>query len=156
MVFQEKIRYNMSAGLIILLYSIAAYGFCNIVVFGSGPFRIFEHIREWALSISEHFHLLFSCMMCLPANFGLICSLFNWFFVDMPFTPFNIVFEGTNLWWLAMCFDSVFTSGIVWLIHNVESFFENLGEGNDNSDNPVVNNGEVIQVDDITSKHQED
>lgn len=139
----------MSSGLLILIYSIAIYGFSNIIVFGSGPFKIFEKLREWAYSISEHFHLLFSCMMCLPANLGLLCSLFNWFFVSIPFTPFNIVFQGTNLWWLAMCFDSVFTSGIVWLIHNIESFFENLSE---NEEKGTISAEDSIEVDDITTQ----
>ena len=37
---------TMSNGLLILIYCIAVYGFCNMMAFGSGPFRIFEHIRN--------------------------------------------------------------------------------------------------------------
>lgn len=119
----------MANSLIIFLYSFLAYGSCNVIAFGSGPFKIFEHLRDWATSISEHFGMLFSCMMCLPINFGLICSLFNWFLIpSIAFTPFNILFAGTNLWWLAMLCDAGFTSGIVWIIHQIESFFENIGE----------------------------
>ena len=140
----------MSTGLIIFIYSVAFYGLSNIIVFGSGPFKVFERIREWAYSISEHFHLLFSCMMCLPANLGLLCSLFNWFFIPMPFTPFNILFQGTNLWWLAMCLDSVFASGIVWLIHNIETFFENIGESNEKEETAVQEKS--LPVDDITKQ----
>ena len=44
--------------LIIIAYVFAAFGFCNMVAFGSGPFRIFERIREWSENISEHFGLL--------------------------------------------------------------------------------------------------
>ena len=61
----------MSPWLIIFLYIIAVYGLSNMMVFGSGPFRIFEHIRGISSSISEHFGKLFSCMMCFPANVGL-------------------------------------------------------------------------------------
>ena len=38
----------MSSGLIIFLYCLMAYGACNVIVFGSGPFKIFEYIRYWA------------------------------------------------------------------------------------------------------------
>ena len=115
----------MSNGLIILLYCIMAYGACNVIVFGSGPFKIFDRIRYWSDYIGEHFGQLFSCMMCLPTNFGIICSLVNWFLIPVAFTPFNLVFAGTSLWWLAMLCDGAFTSGIVWFIHTVQEYIEN-------------------------------
>lgn len=115
----------MSGGMLIFLYSIVAYGACNVIAFGSGPFRIFERLREWADGISEHFGSLFGCMMCLPTNFGILCSIFNWFLIPIAFTPFNIVFAGTSLWWLAMLCDGAFTTGIVWLIHTVQEHIEN-------------------------------
>lgn len=102
------------------------YGICNIIVFGSGPFRIFERIRIWAEELDEHFGQLFNCMMCLPTNLGIILSLINWFFIPIAFTPFNILFGGTvGLWWLALIFDAAFTSGVVWLIHHIEEYIEN-------------------------------
>lgn len=116
----------MSTWLIVLCYCLVAYGACNVIVFGSGPFKIFERIRALADRIGEHFGSLFSCMMCLPTNFGLICSLVNWFFIPVAFTPFNLIFAGNpSLWWLAALCDASFTSGIVWLIHHVEEWFEN-------------------------------
>ena len=115
----------MSSCLIIAIYSIVAYGICNIVVFGSGPFRIFEMIRYWSSEINEHFGQMFSCMMCLPTNLGIILSLINWFLIPIAFTPFNLIFAGTTLWWLAMIFDGAFTSGIVWLINTIQEYFEN-------------------------------
>ena len=118
----------MSNWLIIFLYCICAYGFSNMMVFGSGPFRIFEHIRNITDWISEHFGSMFKCMMCFPANLGWVLSLIDWFWIkEIAFTPFNILLIGTNMWWLALILDCFFTSGIVWLIHNFESFFENLG-----------------------------
>ena len=125
----------MGAGLIVLCYSLMAYGACNVIVYGSGPFKIFEHIREWAASISEHFGLLFQCMMCMPTNFGLVCSLVNWFFIPVAFTPFNIVFAGNpTLWWLAMLCDASFTSGAVWFIHHVEEWFEKMVPSDENEE----------------------
>ena len=38
----------MTNALIIFIYSIFAYGLANMMVFGSGPFRIFERIRNHA------------------------------------------------------------------------------------------------------------
>lgn len=122
----------MSSGLMILCYSIMVYGMCNIIVFGSGPFKIFEWIRYWSNEIGEHFGQLFSCMMCLPTNIGVILSIINWFLIPVAFTPFNILFGGmTGLWWLAAIFDGAFTSGVVWLIHHIQEYFENtVGNGN--------------------------
>lgn len=121
----------MSNWFVILLYCIAAYGLSNMMVFGTGPFRIFERIRDLALSVSDNLGKLFSCMMCVPANVGWIVSLIDWFLVKpMALTPFNILLAGTNLWWLAMICDCCFTSGAVWIIHQIESFFESVAEGN--------------------------
>lgn len=115
----------MSSGLIILCYILAAYGACNVIAFGDGPFYIFSRIREWANNISTHFGKVFSCMMCLPANFGWICSIVNWFFIPIAFTPFNIAFgDNPELWWLAALCDGAFTTGIVYLIFILNEFLE--------------------------------
>jgi hypothetical protein len=95
-----------------------------MVAFGSGPFRIFERIRDWSEGISEHFGLLFKCMMCLPANFGWIVSLLNWFLIPVAITPFNIILAGTGLWWLAMILDCCFTTGVVWLLYVLDEWLE--------------------------------
>ena len=130
----------MSNALIIFIYCIAVYGFSNMMVFGSGPFKIFEHIRNISSSISEHFGKLFSCMMCFPANLGWVLSLIDWFFIkNVAFTPFYILLIGTNLWWLALILDCFFTSGIVWLIHNIETFFENIGSPAEPENNDIIN-----------------
>ena len=121
----------MSSWFVVFLYSIAAYGLSNMMVFGTGPFRIFERIRDTAMSVSDNLGKLFSCMMCFPANIGWVVSLIDWFFIkSMALTPFNIILAGTNLWWIAMLCDCCFTSGVVWIIHQIESFFESVAEGN--------------------------
>ena len=136
----------MSPWLIIFLYIIAVYGLSNMMVFGSGPFRIFEHIRGISSSISEHFGKLFSCMMCFPANVGLFLSLIDWFLLpSVAITPFNIFLFGSGLWWLAALLDCCFTSGITWRIHNFETFFENIA--NTNGTIEEIPNDDVIEVD---------
>ena len=135
----------MSTWFVIFIYIISVYGLSNMIAFGSGPFKIFEKIREWSSYVSEHFSSLFSCMMCLPANIGWIASLINWFFIPyIPITPFNLILIGTNLWWLALIGDCCFTTGIVWIVHNVESFFESIATGTasnqtDDVDNDIIN-----------------
>lgn len=145
----------MSVGLIIFCYCIVAYGACNVIVYGSGPFKIFEHIRNISMEIGTHFGTLFSCMMCLPTNFGIIASLVNWFFIPIAFTPFNILFnEYAQLWWLAMLCDGAFTSGIVWIIHHIEEFFETIAEGQkiDDLNHDNTTNDVLYGVEDITHK----
>ena len=133
----------MSNILIIFLYIFAVYGFSNMVVFSSGPFRIFEKIREWSSNLSEHFGTLFSCMICFPANVGWVASIIDWFLIpNLALTPFNILLAGTNLWRVALIADCCLTSGLVWVIHNVESFFESIANGNSSiqeDDNDIIN-----------------
>jgi len=143
----------ISNGLIIFCYCVVAYGACNVIVFGSGPFKFFEKLRRGAKNINEHFGQLFNCMMCLPANFGWVCSLVNKLWIPVAFTPFNIIFKENGVEWynlvlLCLC-DGAFTSGIVWLIHNIETFFENRGKIVEQQVEYITE--DVINVDDITS-----
>lgn len=134
----------MSYWLILFIYILSVYGLSNMMVFGTGPFKIFEKIRTWSLYISEHFSSLFSCMMCLPANVGWIISLIDWFLLSqITLTPFNLLLYGTNLWYIALIGDCCFTSGIVWILHNVELFFENIGGGNISQDDTNNNTIEL-------------
>lgn len=147
----------------IFCYIIMAYGACNVIAFGDGPFYIFTRLREWANNISPHFGKVFTCMMCLPANFGWICSLFNWFCIPIQFTPFNIILHdyNSNLWWLAALCDGAFTTGIVYLIYIMNEYLEKrieyyeqniyLNETNiEGYDNAISGNG-LLTVEDITN-----
>ena len=143
----------MSNWFIIFIFIIYAYGFSNMMVFGSGPFRIFEHVRRITSNISEHFGSMFQCMMCFPANLGWVSSLIDWFALKgIAITPFNILLIGTNLWWVALIGDCVFTSGVVWLLHNFESFFESIAGGesivNTTGSNEEQNDNNVINIHD--------
>lgn len=144
----------MATWLIILLFCFAAYGWANMVAFGSGPFRIFERLRNAAEYISPHFALLFGCMMCLPANIGWICSLVDWFFLpQIAITPFNLLLANTNLWWVAIIGDLGFTSGAVWFIHHVELFFENIAEGNSKQTELIEDESDdIIKVKDMNDE----
>lgn len=122
-----------------------------MMVFGSGPFRIFEHIRNISSAIGEHFGQLFACMMCFPANFGWAMSLVDWFLLpDIAITPFNIILAGTGYWWLALLLDCCFTSGMVWFVHHIEEYFEDLAEASTKSEIVEERDPDNIEVDDIT------
>jgi hypothetical protein len=149
---------------ILICYILTAYGACNVIAFSDGPFYIFSRIREWSYNISEHFAKVFTCMICLPANFGWICSIFNWFLIPLKFTPFNIIFNNSeSLWWLAALCDGAFTSGVVYLIYILNEFLEKKidyyeqntyrNEENVEGFDKMENNGKVFLVEDITKKN---
>ena len=85
-------------------------------------------------------------------------SLINWFFIPISITPGNMLFSEipeTNLWYIAMIFDCCFTSGVVWFIHHIEEWFENLAEGKNSGDSTdfYEEDDSVIDADDITLKN---
>lgn len=140
---------------IFICYVIMAYGACNVIAFSDGPFYIFSRLREFADGISEHFGKVFKCMMCLPANFGWICSIVNWFLIPILFTPFNIIFHSidNNLWWLAALCDGALTSGIVYIIYLLTEYIEKKIDYYEQ--NTYFEEGETedkILVEDITKK----
>lgn len=148
---------------VVLCYTLTAYGACNVIAFSDGPFYIFARLREITYNIHPHFGKLFSCMMCLPANFGWICSLVNWFFIPIAFTPFNIIFGACpNLWWLALLCDGAFTTGMVYLIYILNEYFEKkIDFYEKNTYRDETNTGgfdemnENFVVDDITIKRND-
>ena len=150
----------MTNFLIIAVYLLAAYGACNIIAFGEGPFHIFENLRLWADNINPHFGKLFSCMMCLPANFGWIFSLVNWFLLpEVPITPFNIILVGSSLWWLAMLFDGAITSGFCWLMYRLDDLMGAITTKNEAqtlklTDNSTDKKEKQLLVEDITIKNK--
>jgi hypothetical protein len=147
--------------LIVFCYILVAYGACNVIAFGEGPFHVFSRLRDWAYGISDHFAKMFTCMMCLPANFGWICSLVNWFFIPVAFTPFNIIFAGfPKLWFLALLCDGAFTTGIVYLIYILNEYLEKkidyYEQNTYRNENNVIGfdsaekDGKMLIVEDIT------
>ena len=119
--------------LILICYFFAAFGACNVIAFGEGPWGIFEKIRNVAYNHWPRMYRMLTCMMCLPANFGWVFSLFNWFVIpSIPLTPFNIILAGTTYWFIAIIMDAVITSGVVWLISRVDDALErpDNNEGN--------------------------
>lgn len=109
----------------LFIYCIVAYSISNMFVFASGPFHVFERIRSLSAQISPNLGELFNCMICMPTWVGFVLSSLNLLLLPMfPMTPFNIILSGTNLWYLKIFLDMIFTSGAVWLIHTFQEMAE--------------------------------
>jgi hypothetical protein len=105
----------------LLLFMILAYGFTNIMVYGS----IFRGMRNFIKAYGES-ELLFSgtfnfvsgilsCMMC--------CSTWVGFFLGITiFSPTNQFFGTTP--YFSWFFDGLFASGAVWAINGIIEWFE--------------------------------
>lgn len=113
----------------ILIYALFAYGICNMIIFASGPFGIFEKWRNFAHKISNGFGELFTCPMCLSTWVGLLFSALNIIFVKgIAFTPFNIIFGVGNYIPFVLIMDMGFTSGAVWLIYQFDEMMARIGK----------------------------
>ncbi len=111
-----------------LSYIICCYGIACIVVYANGPFHIFEKWRNFAHSIHEQFGELFTCMLCFSTWIGLTLSLIDAFLLtSVTFTPFNVILWGVAPFWFIMIMDMGFTSGCVWLLHQLEEMMERTG-----------------------------
>lgn len=108
----------------LVIYVFFAYGITNIIVFGSGPFNIITYIRNLFMKIPT-FDEMLQCMMCTSANIGWVLSIIDTFILkDIAITPFNIIINNDNLWYYSLFGDLFFTSGIVWLIHTLQEYYE--------------------------------
>lgn len=118
--------------MIYIIYCIMAYGLTNLLVYGSGPFNILGKFREFCYKYLHTIGEMLECMMCTSTNIGILLSLIDILLFNINFTPFNILFNNNQLWYLIIPFDAFFTSGIVWLIHTLQEFFETLTNKNNN------------------------
>ena len=109
---------------ILFCYIFFLYGMSVIITKSVGPANIFFRLRMWAESIGPNFGLLFRCMLCMPTNIGWVFSLFNWFLLPIPISPFNMILCGTNLWWLAMILDACFAGGVCHILWNIDDYID--------------------------------
>lgn len=105
----------------IFIYTFVAYGMTNILVFG----KIFDKPRSWVCKKSSFLKKLLECMMCLGAWVG-FCLSFFFFSPVMSLKLVNPILD----WHIGMFYpgslflDGMFTSGIVWVIHTIQEYFE--------------------------------
>lgn len=94
-----------------------------MLLYFSGPFGIFEHIRNIAGKISPRMGELFSCPACASTWVSFFLSALNLLIISsVPFTPFNLILGGTGLWWLIILLDGLCGSGTTWLLFKFEDF----------------------------------
>ena len=112
-------------------YIFYAYGLTTIMVYGRGPFGLCEKIRNIAAKISNGFGELFSCPMCFSTWVGMLTSVIDIIFLHgFAFTPFGLVFSTLGGFWIALLtilLDGFCTSGMVWLLHQLEEAMERHG-----------------------------
>lgn len=118
----------------ILSYIIFAFGFAEILIFFNGPFDIVEKFRKFAHWIHPKFGELFTCVACCSTWIGLFFSALNYWVIPIKFTPFNIIFADTQLWWLILFMDGMFTCGTTWLLYQLEEMMERVGKNNDENE----------------------
>lgn len=101
----------------IILFELLAYGITNILIFGS----IFQFWRDFWVRINPNFFgKLFNCPLCLSTWIGGGLSfLFNYLGYSTPFSEYGVVVLP-----LLIFLDSCFTSGVVWVIHTIQEWFE--------------------------------
>lgn len=109
---------------VIFCYIFFAYGFTIIITQGIGPGNIFFRLRVWAKNVGDNFGMLFSCPLCFGTNLGWMFSLFNWLCLPINITPFNMVFNGTDFWWVAIIMDACFTGAFCKIIYNIDDFID--------------------------------
>ena len=106
-----------------LLFILIAYGFSNIMVFGS----IFKGFRDFLDKVSPNFWgKLFGCMMCFPTWAGFFLSLtffsptLHYGLMDLNvFGLFSVSKEVSSVF-----FDGMLASGTTWLIHTFQEMSE--------------------------------
>ena len=109
-------------------YSICAYGISNMIVYMDGPFHVFTYFRQFMQKLGEAFGDLVSCMACVSTWVGIFFNVVNvWFVPDTPITPAYTILGMSTHWLIALIIDMGFTSGLVWLLHNLEEMWERAG-----------------------------
>lgn len=112
----------------LIVYSICAYGISNMIVYMDGPFHVFTAFRQAMQKIGKAFGDLVSCMACVSTWVGIFFNVVNvWFTPEIPLTPAYSVFGLSTHWLIALIIDMGFTSGLVWLLHNLEEMWERMG-----------------------------
>lgn len=108
---------------IFIIFCFTCYSFVNMLLYFSGPFGVFEHIRNIAGKISPRMGELFSCPACASTWVSFFLSALNLLIISsVPFTPFNLILGGTGLWWLIILLDGLCGSGTTWLLFKFEDF----------------------------------
>ena len=109
----------------ILLFSLVVYGISNMLVYASGPFRMFEKYRDFMDTMPSNIGEGAHCMICTPTQVAIVLSLIDVFTYGVTFTPGNLITDdNSSLWLLALIIDGGLGSGIAWLLHTAQEALE--------------------------------
>lgn len=107
-----------------VIYGIMLYGMVLMAVNFSGPFGVMDKFRTFLHWLHPQLGELIECPYCTSTWIGGGISLINYFLISIKFTPFNIIFNGSELWWCIIPLDTFFGCGIVWLLHVLDEYLE--------------------------------
>lgn len=139
----------MESLVIFIIFCFTCYSFVNMLLYFSGPFGVFEHIRNIAGKISPRMGELFSCPACASTWVSFFLSALNLLIISsVPFTPFNLILGGTGLWWLIILLDGLCGSGTTWLLFKFEDFLVS-------NTKPEVTQIEEDNIEDIKLIHED-
>lgn len=139
----------MESLVIFIIFCFTCYSFVNMLLYFSGPFGVFEHIRNIAGRISPRMGELFSCPACASTWVSFFLSVLNLLLIpSVPFTPFNLILGGTGLWWLIILLDGLCGSGTTWLLFKFEDFLVS-------NTKPEVTQIEEDNIEDIKLIHED-
>ena len=139
----------MESLVIFIIFCFTCYSFVNMLLYFSGPFGIFEHIRNIAGRISPRMGELFSCPACASTWVSFFLSALNLLIIpSVPFTPFNLILGGSDLWWLIILLDGLCGSGTTWLLFKFEDFLVS-------NTKPEVTQIEEDNIEDIKLIHED-
>lgn len=139
----------MESLVIFIIFCFTCYSFVNMLLYFSGPFGVFEHIRNIAGKISPRMGELFTCPACASTWVSFFLSALNLLIISsVPFTPFNLILGGTGLWWLIILLDGLCGSGTTWLLFKFEDFLVS-------NTKPEVTQIEEDNIEDIKLIHED-
>lgn len=139
----------MESLVIFIIFCFTCYSFVNMLLYFSGPFGVFEHIRNIAGRISPRMGELFSCPACASTWVSFFLSALNLLIISsVPFTPFNLILGGTGLWWVIILLDGLCGSGTTWLLFKFEDFLVS-------NTKPEVTQIEEDNIEDIKLIHED-
>ena len=106
---------------VVLIWSLIAYGITSIINWGS----IFEKPRNWIITRSDFFGDFITCTLCTSTWVGFLMSICFGGLCTMFF----------DIHWLpSIFFDGMFTAGVVWVINSLVEFFEENRFNNKSND----------------------
>lgn len=106
---------------VFLIFSILCYSATELVVYMRGPFAIMEKFRTFMGRLHPELGELLGCEYCTSTWVSMLLSALNLIIIPTaPFTPFNLILGGTELWWLIIFLDFLFGSGMSWILFRIE------------------------------------